>query len=70
MGIENSTCNNCGGKLEVSRYIEGSSIYKRAVVKFRCCKCKNEGSSSSARPHIDLPEWSQVPNGKPLRKLA
>jgi hypothetical protein len=68
MGIENATCNNCGGKLQVSRYIEGT----RAVVKTSCQKCKIEGVSASAVPSQDLPEWFMTTrqNGKRPGRLA
>jgi ssDNA-binding Zn-finger/Zn-ribbon topoisomerase 1 len=63
MGLENGKCNNCGGQLQISRYLEGS----RTVIKTKCVKCQAEGYDAG----INLPEWFMLePNGKPKRRLA
>ena len=56
MGLEHATCNNCGGKIEVTRSIEGMM----RVEKTTCYKCKGSGSTA----------WSLVQNGKRRGTLA
>jgi hypothetical protein len=68
MGLEDLTCNNCKGQLQISKYIEGTMF----VVKTNCKKCGSEGISASTTPDLSLPEWyTELKwNGKKPGRLA